>query len=113
MSFKVGERQRVCLLGPSGCGKTTTLQVLAGFVVPQRGAVRIAGHNIIGDAPEKRNIGIMFQNYALFPHLTVYDNVAFGLTMRGMPSAEIKREVGAALERVRLGPAAHKLPRML
>ncbi|WP_457093782.1 ABC transporter ATP-binding protein [Microvirga sp. P5_D2] len=113
MSFEVGERERVCLLGPSGCGKTTTLQVVAGFVAPERGAVRIAGRNIIGDPPEKRNIGIMFQNYALFPHLTVYDNVAFGLTMRRMPSREIKREVGAALERVRLAHAAHKLPRML
>jgi ABC-type Fe3+/spermidine/putrescine transport system ATPase subunit len=113
ISFAVGERERICLLGPSGCGKTTALQVLAGFVSPESGEVRLAGRSIIGLVPEKRNIGIMFQNYALFPHMTVFDNVAFGLRMRGVASGEVKAQVRAALERVRLSHAAQKMPAML
>lgn len=113
ISFDVEERERICLLGPSGCGKTTALQVLAGFVGPESGEVRLAGRGILGLAPEKRNIGIMFQNYALFPHMTVFDNVAFGLRMRGVSPADVKAQVMAALERVRLAHAASKMPAML
>lgn len=113
VSFNVAERERICLLGPSGCGKTTTLQVMAGFVAPSGGEVRLAGRSLIGLAPERRNIGIMFQNYALFPHMTVFDNVAFGLRMRGVAPSEIRQEAMAALERVRLTHAAQKMPGMM
>jgi ABC-type Fe3+/spermidine/putrescine transport system ATPase subunit len=113
VSFSVAERERICLLGPSGCGKTTTLQVVAGFVTPESGEVGLAGRSLLGFAPEKRNIGIMFQNYALFPHMTVFDNVAFGLRMRNVAATEIKQQVMAALERVQLAHAAQKMPAML
>src|ERR1700759_2643744 len=82
VSFTVAPGERLCLLGPSGCGKTTTLQVVAGFTVADSGVVRLAGRNVVGDPPEKRTIGVMFQSYALFPHLSVQYNVAFGLRMR-------------------------------
>src|SRR3569833_562290 len=82
VSFAIAEGERLCLLGPSGCGKTTTLQVIAGFLQAQSGTVAVAGRPIDRLPPEKRNIGIMFQNYALFPHMTIFDNVAFGLRMR-------------------------------
>src|SRR5438132_8569319 len=78
----------ISLLGPSGCGKTTTLQALAGFVRVTHGRVVLDGRDITGMAPEQRGLGIVFQSYALFPHMTVASNVAFGLEMRGLPRAE-------------------------
>jgi len=113
VSIAVEPGERLCLLGPSGCGKTTTLQVVAGFVVPDAGHVRIGGRNVLGDPPERRNIGVMFQSYALFPHLSVADNVGFGLRMRRRPAEEIRRRVGEALDLVRLGHAGAKQTRML
>jgi len=113
VSFSVAEGERLCLLGPSGCGKTTTLQVIAGFMRSQAGRVRLAGRPIDRLPPEKRNIGIMFQNYALFPHMTVFDNVAFGLRMRRLPAAEITQRVGEALRLVRLAHASARFPRQL
>jgi ABC-type Fe3+/spermidine/putrescine transport system ATPase subunit len=100
-------------LGPSGCGKTTTLLTIAGFVVPDSGTVRIDGRDVVHEPPERRNIGVMFQNYALFPHLSIYDNVAFGLKMRRRPEADIRTKVGHALDLVHLGHAAMKRPQML
>ncbi len=88
------------LLGPSGCGKTTTLRMLAGFVVPTSGSIHVNGRDITKLPPEARDIGIVFQNYAIFPHMSVFDNIAFGLVERGMPSAEIKSKVEAALAEV-------------
>ncbi len=113
VSFEVGAGERLCLLGPSGCGKTTSLRVVAGFIHPDGGAVRIAGRDMLGVPPEARNIGILFQSYALFPHLTVHENVAFGLRMRNLPEAEVRRRVGEALELVRLPKAGPKRPSML
>jgi ABC-type Fe3+/spermidine/putrescine transport system ATPase subunit len=113
VSFDVGAGERLCLLGPSGCGKTTSLRVVAGFIQPDRGAVQIDGRDMQGVPPEGRNIGILFQNYALFPHLTVYDNVAFGLRMRGIVETEIRKRVTEALELVRLPKAGGKRPAML
>jgi ABC-type Fe3+/spermidine/putrescine transport system ATPase subunit len=113
VSIAVEPGERLCLLGPSGCGKTTTLQVVAGFVVPDAGRVRIGGRNVVGDPPEQRNIGVMFQSYALFPHLSVQDNVGFGLRMRRRPAEEIRRRVGEALDFVRLNHAGSKQTRML
>ena len=113
ISFGVGQGERLCLLGPSGCGKTTTLQILAGFVQQADGTVRIDGEAIDRLPPEKRNVGIMFQNYALFPHMTVFDNVAYGLKMRHVPRDEIRQRVTEALQLVKLAHAAAKLPSQL
>jgi len=113
VSFSIAEGERLCLLGPSGCGKTTTLQVIAGFIQAQNGSVRVAGQAIDRLPPEKRNIGIMFQNYALFPHLSIFDNVAFGLRMRRLPPADVSQRVTEALQLVRLTHAAEKLPKQL
>ena len=113
VSFEVSDGERLCLLGPSGCGKTTSLRVIAGFVKPDRGDVRIDGRDIAGSPPERRNIGILFQNYALFPHLTVFDNVAFGLRMRGLDEEEVRRKVVGALALVRLSSAGGKRPAQL
>ena len=88
------------LLGPSGCGKSTTLRMLAGFVRPSTGRIRVHGRDITDLPPEARDIGIVFQNYAIFPDMSVFDNIAFGLVERRMPKAEIRRKVEAALEQV-------------
>jgi ABC-type Fe3+/spermidine/putrescine transport system ATPase subunit len=113
VSFSLSEGERLCLLGPSGCGKTTTLQVIAGFLQAQRGSVSVGGLPMDGLPPERRNIGIMFQNYALFPHMTVFENVAFGLRMRRVPKPDIEQRVREALRLVRLGHAAEKAPKQL
>lgn len=113
VSFQVSDGERLCLLGPSGCGKTTSLRVIAGFTRPSGGSVTIAGTPMLGQPPERRNIGILFQNYALFPHLTVAQNIGFGLKMRGMAQAEIRSKVADALALVRLPQAADKLPAQL
>lgn len=113
VSFSISAGERLCLLGPSGCGKTTTLHVLAGFVRPDKGVVELKGSRIENLPPERRNIGIMFQNYALFPHMTIFDNVAFGLRMRGMEKNEQRTRVEEALSLVRLSHAASKKPSQL
>ena len=90
------------LLGPSGSGKTTLLMVLAGFIRPDRGSIRFGETEVIRLAPHKRDVGMVFQNYALFPHLDVTANIAFPLKLRGVPAADIARRVEAALEMVKL-----------
>src|SRR5690606_20441277 len=101
------------LLGPSGCGKTTTLRMIAGFVEPTSGAVRIGGQDITWQPPWKRNTGLVFQSYALFPHLTVNQNVAFGLEMRKVPQSELAYRTAEALRLVRLDHLGDRLPRQL
>ena len=101
-SLSVREGELFALLGPSGCGKTTTLRIVAGFVRPDSGDVLIAGNNVTAMPPERRGIGIVFQNYAIFPHMHVYDNIAFGLRMRKLAAGDIQRRVKAALEQVDL-----------
>jgi putative spermidine/putrescine transport system ATP-binding protein len=101
------------LLGPSGCGKTTTLRMLAGFIAPTAGRVRLGGKDVTVLPPWKRNAGMVFQSYALFPHLTVAENVAFGLEMRKIPKSDIPSRVTEALRLVRLGELADRLPRQL
>ena len=101
------------LLGPSGCGKTTTLRMIAGFVKPNSGDILIGGDNVTALPPERRGIGIVFQNYAIFPHMHVYDNIAFGLRMRKMPQSEIGKRVGNALEQVGLSGYAARYQRQL
>ncbi len=101
------------LLGPSGCGKTTTLRLIAGFELPGAGAVFIRGADVTRTPPYKRDFGIVFQSYALFPHLDVADNVAFGLKMRRVAKAERDRAVEEALAMVKLGGLATRFPRQL
>ncbi len=101
------------ILGPSGSGKTTLLKVVAGFEIPDRGTVALNGRDITFASPAKRNIGMVFQNYALFPHMTVADNVAFPLEMRGAGKGEIARKVSGALQTVGLAGYETRLPRQL
>ncbi len=101
------------LLGPSGCGKTTLLRTVAGFIHQDSGEVRVAGQRIDDMPAYRRNIGLVFQDYAIFPHMTVGDNVAFGLRNRHRPRKEIVERVGRALELVRLGGHAARLPHQL
>ncbi|GAB4538241.1 MAG: ABC transporter ATP-binding protein [Anaerolineae bacterium] len=108
------ERGRlVSLLGPSGCGKTTTLRTVAGFIEPLRGRVYIGGRDYSRVPPHRRNIGLVFQNYALFPHLSVFDNVAFGLKMRRVPREQIKERVPQALRLVGMAGFEDRLPSQL
>jgi len=90
------------LLGPSGCGKTTTLRMIGGFELPSSGRVELRGRDVTGDPPEQRPVNMVFQNYALFPHLNVFDNVAFGLRRHHVPGEDVRRRAGAALELVHL-----------
>lgn len=98
------------LLGPSGCGKTTLLRVVAGFVEASSGSVQLGADDLSGVPPHKRDVGLVFQSYALFPHLNVQENVAFGLVERGLPRAELAERVQAALVRVRLEELAERGP---
>ncbi len=101
------------LLGPSGSGKSTLLRILAGFLQPQAGAIRVAGEDVTRVPPWERDIGMVFQNYALWPHMTVRQNVAFGLEERRLPRAEVERRVAAALELVGLGEFGARRPGQL
>ncbi|HKK07761.1 MAG TPA: ABC transporter ATP-binding protein [Gemmatimonadota bacterium] len=100
LSLERGEL--LTLLGPSGCGKTTALRIVAGFETPDAGRVRFRGEDVTGRSPRRRGFGMVFQNYALFPHLDVFENVAFGLRCRGVPDAEIRERVDRVLELVDL-----------
>jgi putative spermidine/putrescine transport system ATP-binding protein len=113
VSFEVRRGEFVSLLGPSGCGKTTTLRILAGLEQQDGGSVYLGGEEVSRTPAHRRDIGIVFQDYALFPHMTVFDNVAFGLRMRSVPAAEIGRRVGAQLELVRLVGCEGRLPQEL
>jgi spermidine/putrescine transport system ATP-binding protein len=101
------------LLGPSGCGKTTLLRILAGFEFADRGQVLLRGQDVAPLPPNQRSVNTVFQNYALFPHMTVAENVAFGLRMRKVPPAQIKEKVGQALEMVEIGAFATRRPAQL
>ncbi len=113
LSIDVGRGEFVSLLGPSGCGKTTTLQMIAGFVEPTGGDISLEGRSLVGTPPAKRGLGIVFQSYALFAHMTVAENVEFGLQMRRVDGAARKRRCLAALDLVQLGRHASKYPREL
>jgi putative spermidine/putrescine transport system ATP-binding protein len=109
----VDKGEFVSLLGPSGCGKTTTLQMIAGFVDVSSGRILLDGRDITHAKPASRGLGVVFQSYALFPHMSVRDNVAFGLRMRKVPAAEIQTRVDRVLALVRLTPLADRYPREL
>ncbi|HET7032089.1 MAG TPA: ABC transporter ATP-binding protein [Casimicrobiaceae bacterium] len=113
IDLAVQRGELVTILGPSGSGKTTLLKIIAGFELPDAGVVRLRGEDITFATPAKRGIGMVFQNYALFPHLTVERNVAFPLEMRSVPRAQIRERVTAVLQLVGLGDLAARLPREL
>jgi iron(III) transport system ATP-binding protein len=110
LSLAVREGELVTLLGPSGCGKTTALRMVAGFETPTAGAIRIAGVDVTKRPPHLRDTAMVFQSYAIFPHLTVAENVGFGLSTRGVPSAEIAGRVEALLDLVRLQGLGDRSP---
>ena len=113
LSLAVEPGEMVGLLGPSGCGKTTTLRMIGGLTEASAGHVLVDGRDVTALPPHRRDMGIVFQNYALFPHMTVAANVAFGLEMRGMKRAEIATKVAHALDLVQLGGLAERRPREL
>jgi putative spermidine/putrescine transport system ATP-binding protein len=113
ISLQVGAGEFVSFLGPSGSGKTTTLLMIAGFETPTRGDIRIGPNSIVEMAAHKRGIGMLFQSYALFPHMTVAENIAFPLRMRGVPLAERRRKVDSALALVKLNGFGSRRPSQL
>jgi spermidine/putrescine ABC transporter ATP-binding subunit len=113
IDLDVAAGEFVTLLGPSGSGKTTTLMMVAGFTPPTSGDIRLNGRSLTSLAPERRNIGVVFQNYALFPHMSVQDNVAFPLRMRNQSRRTIEDKVGAALRLVQLEQLRERMPRQL
>lgn len=110
VSLRAEPGRLLCLLGPSGCGKTTLLRMLAGFLAPDQGRVLIDGRDITDLPPHKRNTAMVFQSYALWPHMTVFDNVAYGLVEARVPRPERARRVGEILDMVRLGSFAGRKP---
>lgn len=113
ISLEIQEGEFFALLGPSGCGKTTSLRMIAGFEEPSLGEVRIAGRDVTDVAPFRRPVNTVFQNYALFPHMKIADNVAYPLKMQKVAKSEIKTRVAEALERVNMTAAATRLPHQL
>jgi putative spermidine/putrescine transport system ATP-binding protein len=113
VNLSVAAGELVAFLGPSGCGKTTTLRMVAGFVDPTAGTIRVQGQDITDLAPNKRDMGMVFQSYALFPHMTVSRNVAFGLHARRVSNADIAPRVAAALDLVGLAGLGERYPRQL
>jgi iron(III) transport system ATP-binding protein len=108
LEIKTGEL--VTILGPSGCGKTTTLRMVAGFEFPTSGSILIGGRDIALVPPNKRGLSMVFQSYALFPHLTIYENVAYGLRVKKLPAAEITERTASVLDLMQLSPMAKRYP---
>ena len=113
LSLDIRAGEFFALLGPSGCGKTTLLRLLAGFETPSEGEILLEGRNIAGVPPYRRPVNMMFQSYALFPHMTVENNIAFGLKQDRLPRAEIAARVAEMLDLVQLGPQAKRKPHQL
>ncbi len=113
IDLRVEEGEFLCLLGPSGCGKTTLLRLMAGFEHPDDGSLTLAGTDITHTLPEHRPLNTVFQHYALFPHMTVFDNVAYGLKMEKRPKDEIRQRVDEVLAMVQLGDFARRKPHQL
>ena len=109
----IHEGEFFALLGPSGCGKTTLLRMLAGFEIPSSGRIVIDGEDMGGVEPNKRPVNMVFQSYAVFPHMTVFDNVAYGLKVGGAPKSHIRKAVRETLELVRLGDFEKRMPEQL
>ncbi|MGE5135246.1 MAG: ABC transporter ATP-binding protein [Gemmatimonadota bacterium] len=113
IDLEIREGEFFSLLGPSGCGKTTTMRMIAGFEEPTSGAIRLHGRDVTGIPPNKRDVNMVFQSYALFPHMSVSENVAFGLRRKRVPRADITRRVGEMLEIVDLAGRGERRPREL
>lgn len=112
-NLPIRKGELISLLGPSGCGKTTTLRILAGFETATSGTVQIDGRNVLGDAAHRRRMGVVFQNYALFPHLNAADNIGFGMRIARRNKADIKNRVAELLDLVGLSGAGEKFPSQL
>ena len=113
LNLKIYEREFFALLGPSGCGKTTLMRMLAGFETPSLGAITLAGQDLVATPPHRRPVNMMFQSYALFPHMSVEQNIAFGLKQERRPKAEIAERVEEMLSLVQLEPFAKRKPHQL
>lgn len=113
INVSIDEGEFVSLLGPSGCGKTTLLRIVSGLETQNGGEILVEGNNISKLSPAKRNIGIVFQNYVLFPNLTVFENIAYGLVNRKMPKEEIEAKVNDILQKIDLMHIKHKYPKQL
>ena len=113
LNLPVAKGELLALLGPSGCGKTTTMRAIAGLLAPQSGRILLDGEDITRKSPNQREVGLVFQSYALFPHLSVFENVAFGLRLRRVGGSELGRRVGEAVEMVGLKGFERRLPREL
>jgi putative spermidine/putrescine transport system ATP-binding protein len=113
ISLRIADGEFISLLGPSGCGKTTTLKMIAGFEAVSDGAIRFDGSDVVNVPAEKRDIGMVFQNYALFPHMTVEQNLAFGLEMRKVAKPEMQTRIAKVLDMVQLAGYAERYPSQL
>ena len=113
ISLSIEENRFFALLGPSGCGKTTTLRMIGGFEEPTEGTIRLHGEDVTGRKPYRRMVNTVFQSYALFPHLNIFENVAFGLRRRDVADTEVKQRVGEMLELVQLTGRENQKPRTL
>jgi len=113
LSLDILDGELLTLLGPSGCGKTTTLRCVAGLLTPDSGEIHLGEERITDLPPERRGIGLVFQNYALWPHMTVYGNLAFGLQLKGVPKQDRTKKIGDALATVRLSGLEERYPRQL
>ncbi|MDM5358933.1 ABC transporter ATP-binding protein [Peribacillus sp. ACCC06369] len=113
IDLEVKQGELLTLLGPSGCGKSTTLNLIAGFLDADRGEVHIKGNNVTKVPPYKRDLGMVFQTYSLFPHMTVYENLSFGLKLRKIGKAEQKKKISKALELVKMSGLENRYPREL
>src|SRR3954464_9884691 len=111
LDLAIGQGEFFSLLGPSGCGKTTTMRMVAGFEEPTGGTVFLDGKDVTGVSPNKRDVNMVFQSYALFPHLTAYQNVAFGLERKKVAKPEVRRRVGEIMEIVSLTGMEKRAPR--
>jgi spermidine/putrescine transport system ATP-binding protein len=113
LNLAIGENTFFALLGPSGCGKTTTLRMIGGFEDPTTGVIKLHGEDVTGQKPYQRPVNTVFQSYALFPHLTIFENVAFGLRRREVEESEVDRRVNEMLELVQLTPFVQRKPKQL
>jgi putative spermidine/putrescine transport system ATP-binding protein len=113
LDLEIPQGEFLTLLGPSGCGKTTTLRLIAGFIEPSAGRIRFGGDDVTDLPPQKREIGMVFQDYALFPHMTIADNIGFALAERGAASADIRKRVAELLDLIRLPDVATRYPAQL
>ena len=110
ISLDIKSGEYMTFLGPSGSGKTTTLMMIAGFLIPSAGDIKLDDRTITTIPPYQRNVGMVFQNYALFPHMSIFENIAFPLQMRRTPKDEVKKRVGWALELVQLSGFGNRRP---